>query len=128
MTKWRPGIDAAGYEEAVRDSRTRIREIRPREAIPMHARSDVLFLDVREPQEWNLFHIPGAVHLPLGDVERRARDVVPSEPQRTIVAYCARGNRSAIGADMLREMGYTDVVSLADGIRGWVDAGGEVEQ
>ncbi len=126
MTRWRPGIDPQGYEEAVQDARGRVREVQPADAVAMRDRDDVVFLDVREPQEWNLFHLPDALHLPLGQVEQRVREAVPSD--RTVVVYCARGNRSAIAADMMQELGFTDVVSLAEGIRGWVDAGGDVEQ
>ncbi|MFN2397900.1 MAG: rhodanese-like domain-containing protein [Gemmatimonadaceae bacterium] len=114
------------YEEKVADAKTRIREIQANEAVEMRSKDPaVVYLDVREPHEWNLFHVPGAVHLPLASLQNKVAEVVARESR--VVIYCARGNRSALAADSMQELGYTDVVSLAQGIRGWVDAGGDVE-
>lgn len=114
------------YEEAVADAKTRIREIQPSEAVEMRSKDPAaVYLDVREPHEWNLFHVPGAVHVPLGSLQDKGADAVSRESR--VVIYCARGNRSALAADSLQKLGYTNVVSLAQGIRGWVDAGGDVE-
>lgn len=114
------------YEEAVQDAKTRIREVTPGDARDLRSRdASVVYLDVREPHEWNLFHIPGAVHIPLGTVLESVSDSVGRDKQ--IVVYCARGNRSAIAADRMQKMGYSNVVSMSAGIRGWVDAGGDVE-
>ncbi|MBK5189781.1 MAG: rhodanese-like domain-containing protein, partial [Gemmatimonadaceae bacterium] len=84
---------------------------------------DVL-LDVREQNEWNLFRIPGAVHLPLGRVSDGAPKALARSPDAEIVAYCARGARSSQAVEMLRALGYR-ATSLAGGIAAWVDAGGE---
>jgi rhodanese-related sulfurtransferase len=65
------------------------------------------------------------VHVARGTREGRIEGAVPR--QRKVVLYCARGNRSALAADTMREMGYRDVLSLTDGIQSWVDAGGEIE-
>lgn len=112
----------------VADAKTRIREVTPREAIAERLAGEPapVFLDVRDPQEWNLFRIPGAVHVPLGALGERASGSV--DAARRIIVYCARGNRSALAANALQEMGYGDVASLAQGIRGWMEAGGDVEQ
>ncbi|HEX6537280.1 MAG TPA: rhodanese-like domain-containing protein [Gemmatimonadaceae bacterium] len=119
-------MEGKSYEEQVAEAKTRVREVAPGEASALRSAGDAVFVDVREPNEWNLFRIPGAVHLPLGDVRSRARDAVA--PGRRVVVYCARGNRSALAADAMSELGYTDVVSLAGGIMAWMSAGGEVEE
>jgi len=112
------------YEEQVDDAKTRVTEVTPLQA--MNERSaDTLFLDVREANEWNLARIPGAIHIPLGQVSSKIEDVATTD--RKIVIYCARGNRSALAADAMMKSGYTNVASMSAGIRGWMDAGGEIE-
>jgi rhodanese-related sulfurtransferase len=116
------------YEEQVAEAKSRVTEVTAAEAVSLRRAGDgVVFLDVREPNEWNLFRIPGAVHVPLATVRDRVRDAVPPSAGRVVV-YCARGNRSALAADAMRELGYANVASLAGGIMGWVSAGGEVEE
>ncbi len=75
-----------------------------------------LILDVRQPEEWNQFHIPGATLIPLGDLSNRLSEV-PKDQK--VVVYCRTGVRSAQGRDILREAGYTQVTSLAGGITAW---------
>ena len=114
------------YEQLVAEAKTRIREVTPEDALATRRRGDdAVYLDVREPHEWNLFRIPGAVHVPLGQLDQRVADAVPRD--RRVVVYCARGNRSALAADAMQNMGYADVVSLAAGITGWAHAGGEID-
>ena len=114
------------YEQLVAEAKTRIREVTPEEALAMRRRGDdAIFLDVREPQEWNLFRIPGAVHVPLSRLGEQVAGAVPRD--RRVVVYCARGNRSALAADVMQGMGYTDVASMAAGITGWAHAGGELD-
>jgi sulfur-carrier protein adenylyltransferase/sulfurtransferase len=112
--------------QLLEEARHRIKEITAREVMQMRERGeDVAIVDVREDREWNLGHLPGAVHIARGTLEGRIEGVVPREQK--VVLYCARGNRSVLAADTMREMGYRDVTSLANGIQGWVDAGGEIE-
>jgi rhodanese-related sulfurtransferase len=85
----------------------------------------VVYIDVREPNEWNLGHLPNAIHIPRGQLESNIEARVDRD--EPIVLYCARGNRSALAADTLQQMGYTDVASMADGFGGWIDVGGPVE-
>lgn len=107
-------------------ARARVREVPAADIVAWHARGDdVVYLDVREPNEWNLFRIPGAVHLPLAGVRARAPEAVAVE--RRVVVYCQRGNRSILAADTLCELGYADVVSLEGGLFAWVSAGGVLE-
>ena len=103
------------------------------EAKGMVGRPDVLFLDVREPNEVAASgKVPGAVAIPRGLVEFRADPASPLhdaafDRAKTVVAYCASGGRSALVLKTLKEMGYDNVRNLG-GFKGWLDAGGEVEK
>jgi molybdopterin/thiamine biosynthesis adenylyltransferase/rhodanese-related sulfurtransferase len=77
-----------------------------------------LFLDVREQDEWDQGIIPGALHIPRGNLESRVEGLVPDH-DRPIVVYCAGGSRSAFAARTLTDLGYTDVVSLTGGYTDW---------
>lgn len=111
--------------QLVTEAKQRIKEISTREARELHARGQALFVDVREPNEFNLGRIPDALPLPRGTIENRAESSLPRD--RPLVLYCGGGSRSALAADTLQQMGFTDVRSLSGGFRGWVDAGGDVE-
>ncbi len=114
------------YEQRVTEAKTRIREVTAQEAREMRSHEDaVVFLDVREPHEWNLFRIPGAIHVPLGAVDETIVQRVPRD--RSVIIYCASGNRSALAADRMSAMGYTGVASMASGIKGWANLGGEID-
>jgi rhodanese-related sulfurtransferase len=112
-------------EERVRDAKSRIHEVAAPDAIARSASGEVVLLDVREANEWNLFRIPGAVHLPLATVAERVGEAVPHD--REVIVYCAGGTRSAVAADEMQRLGYTNVSSLAGGIRAWASAGGALE-
>jgi rhodanese-related sulfurtransferase len=108
------------------EARAQIREVSPAEVKAMvEKKENVVYLDVREPNEWNLGRIPGAVHLPRGNLESKLEGMV--DRAKKIVVYCARGNRSALAALTMKEMGYDDVVSMSQGFIGWADVGGPVE-
>ena len=112
--------------DLVNDAKTRITEVTPREAIAMQRRGDdIVLLDVREPNEWNLGHLPGARHIPRGILETHVEALIPRD--RKVIIYCASGNRSALAAETLEQMGYTDVASMSRGFRGWCEDGGDVE-
>jgi rhodanese-related sulfurtransferase len=107
--------------------------ISPDEAKGLIGRSDVLFLDVREPAEVTTSgKVPGALAVPRGLVEFRADRSLPAhdaafDRAKTVIAYCASGGRSALVGKTLKDMGYADVRNLG-GFKGWVDAGGPVEK
>ena len=112
--------------DLVADAKTRIREITPDEVQALRARGDDhVLLDVREPNEVAMGQVPGALVIASGVLESAVESRVPRN--RPVVVYCASGNRSALAADTLRAMGYTDVASMRGGIRGWADVGGEIE-
>lgn len=112
-------------QDLVNEAKSRITEIDPSAAVTAHGDADVVFLDVREPNEWNLGHVPGAVHIPRGQLEGKVEGVV--DRRKRVVVYCAGGSRSALAADTLQQMGYGRVESLRGGFRGWAEGGGEVE-
>jgi rhodanese-related sulfurtransferase len=103
-------------------------EITPRELQTRRERGEAsMLLDVREQNEWNLFRIPGAIHLPLAKVSDAAAEALARFPDEEVVVYCGRGVRSAQAVDLLSAQGFK-ASSLAGGIAAWIDAGGEVEQ
>jgi len=81
-----------------------------------------LLVDVREDNEWASGHIPGAVHMGRGIIERDIEVQVP-ETSTKMILYCGGGFRSALVADNLQKMGYTNVESMDGGWRGWVSSG-----
>jgi rhodanese-related sulfurtransferase len=107
--------------------------ISPEEAKGLLGRTDVLFLDVREPTEVTASgKVRGALAVPRGLVEFRADPASPMrdaafDRAKTVVAYCASGGRSALVGKTLKDMGYADVRNLG-GLKGWLDAGGEIEK
>jgi rhodanese-related sulfurtransferase len=112
--------------DLVEEAKKRIKEVTPAEAMRMREQDpSIVYLDVREPNEWNLGRIPGSVFIARGNLESRVEATIPRE--KKIIIYCARGNRSALAADTMQQMGYTDVASMSQGFIGWVDAGGAVE-
>lgn len=110
--------------DLITEAKGRVRELTPEDARQKHG-GDAVFLDVREPNEWNLGHVPGATHIPRGTLESKVEQQIPRD--REVVIYCATGNRSALAADTLQQMGYENVSSLAGGWRDWVQGGGAVE-
>jgi rhodanese-related sulfurtransferase len=105
------------------DAKTRVRETTIEEVKQWLDRSeDICLVDVREESEWDRGHLPGSIHLSKGIIERDVENVI-SEKYRTIVLYCGGGFRSALAADNLQRMGYTNVISMDGGWRAWIEAG-----
>ncbi len=109
----------ATYRELLNQVRAEIDEVDTAEGVRLLEAEDApLFLDVREQNEWDEGAIPGAVHIPRGNLESRVESLVPDR-DRAIVVYCAVGSRSAFAAKSLHELGYTDVVNLSGGFTEW---------
>ena len=87
----------------------------------------MLLIDTREESEWAAGHATGAVHLSKGIIERDIEEKVPDKSTR-MVLYCGGGFRSALAADALQKMGYTNVISLDGGWRAWQQSGMPVER
>ena len=120
---------APRFLKIVDDARSRVKETNVEEIKRRLDRGDRKFLlvDVREESEWAAGHIPGAIHLGKGVIERDVEQKVPDTGQE-LVLYCGGGYRSALAADNLQKMGYTNVLSMDGGWRGWREAGHPVEK
>ena len=112
-----------GFLNLIRETKKRIREEDFRETKKrMDAGERFVLIDTREDSEWARGHIPGAVHLSKGIIERDIEKAVPDKDTQ-VVLYCGGGFRSALAADNLQKMGYTHVLSMDGGIRDWRNKG-----
>ena len=111
--------------DLINEAKTRITEVDATEALRRHQAQRTTFLDVRDQQEVNLGRIPGAIHISRGTLETKAEGALGRDAR--IVVFCGSGNRSALAADTLRQMGYAEVSSLAGGFRAWAEAGGDID-
>jgi rhodanese-related sulfurtransferase len=110
---------SARFLQIVEDAKKRVREVGIDDVKARLDRGDkFVLLDVREESEYAKDHLPGAIHLGKGIIERDIEGRVP-ELNTPIVLYCGGGYRSALAADNLQKMGYTNVLSMDGGIRGW---------
>jgi rhodanese-related sulfurtransferase len=113
-------------QDLIDEAKQQIEEVTPEQVRDMQARNErVVYLDVREPNEWNLGRIPQATHLPRGNLETKVEGII--DRKQKVVIYCARGNRSALAALTMKQMGYENVASMARGFQGWADINGDVE-
>jgi molybdopterin/thiamine biosynthesis adenylyltransferase/rhodanese-related sulfurtransferase len=113
--------------EVIRQIKQQVTEVDPAEVSEHLGNGEVTLLDVRESEEWDRGHIPGAVHVPRGYLESRVEGAV-ADRNKPVVIYCASGQRSALAAHTLKELlGYTDVRSMTGGITLWKDRGYKVE-
>ena len=112
----------------VDDARKRVRETTVDEIKQRLDHGDKFTLvDVREDNEWAADHLPGAIHLGKGVIERDIEKAVPN-PDTELVLYCGGGFRSALAADNLQKMGYKNVLSMDGGVRGWREKGYPMEK
>jgi len=115
-----------GFLKLVKDAKNRIREVtagQTRERIDADPR--VKLIDVREDNEWQVGHAVGADHLGKGIIERDIEEKVPDKSTELIL-YCGGGYRSALAADVLQKMGYTNVFSMAGGWKAWKESGAPI--
>ena len=110
------------FQKLVADAKQRITEISPEEAHEQAKRGAAVLIDVRAESEFRQGHAQGAKHLSKGVIEVEIEDQV-TDPNQAIICYCGGGGRSALVADNLQKMGYTNVRSLAGGMRAWKEAG-----
>ena len=108
----------SSYADRFREARAAVREVTPRQADVLRADPATLFVDVREADEWDRGHIPGAVLVPKSHLEQEIEAAV-ADRERPLVLYCAGGIRSVFAARTLREMGYASVVSMSGGFDEW---------
>ena len=118
----------ARYRELLQQVKSEIAEVDAAAADELlRSDGDVAVLDVRERNEWEEGHIPGALHIPRGSLESRVEQALP-ERERPVLVYCSAGARSAFAAKTLAELGYQDVRSLAGGFTDWKRNGFAFEQ
>jgi rhodanese-related sulfurtransferase len=111
------------FLKLVQDAKQRVKETNvPDVKQRIDAGERLMLVDVREDNEWAKGHLPGAVHMGKGVIERDIEQQVP-DPTTKLVLYCGGGFRSALVADNLQKMGYTNVESMDGGWRGWNEAG-----
>jgi len=112
-----------GFLNLVKDAKKRIKEENFRETKKrLDASEKIILVDTREDSEWARGHIPGAIHLSKGIIERDIERAIPDK-DAAIILYCGGGFRSALAADNLQKMGYRNVTSMDGGWRGWTEAG-----
>ena len=112
-----------GFLKLVNDAKSRIREVIVDETRQrMLSDNGVRLIDVREDNEWEAGHVAGSLHLGKGIIERDIEATVPDKATEVIL-YCGGGYRSALAADVLQQMGYTNVFSMAGGWKAWKDSG-----
>ena len=111
------------FLEIVTDAKKRIQEVTLDEVkAKLQEGEQFVLIDVREESEFAKDHIPGALHMGKGTIERDIEQKVP-DLNTPIVLYCGGGFRSALAADNLRKMGYRNVLSMDGGVRGWREKG-----
>jgi rhodanese-related sulfurtransferase len=111
------------FLKIVADAKTRIKEVSIQEIKSrIDGHDSFYFVDVREDREWEKGHLPGALHLGRGVIERDIEKRIPDHAA-PIVLYCGGGFRSALAADNIQKMGYTNVCSMDGGFRAWQEAG-----
>ncbi len=116
-------VHSPQFLKLVKESKKKVKETNVAEVKRRRdAGEKFLLVDVREDYEWAKGHIPGAIHLGKGIIERDIEVKVPDTGARLIL-YCGGGFRSALSAENLQKMGYTNVESMDGGWRGWVSAG-----
>lgn len=117
-----------GFLKLVSEAKKKIHEITPaqlKEKLEHH--ENFHLIDVREESEWASGHIPSAIHLSKGIIERDIEKKFP-DLNTPLVVYCSGGFRCALVAETLQKMGYTRVSSLESGSQGWIDAGYKIEK
>ena len=114
---------ATKFLALVNDAKKRVQETNVADVKRrLDAGEKLVLVDVREESEWNRGHLPGAVHLGRGIIERDIEQRVP-DTNAKLILYCGGGFRSALSADNLQKMGYSNVESMDGGWKGWLEAG-----
>jgi rhodanese-related sulfurtransferase len=117
-----------GFLKLVNSAKSNIREISVSDAKEhMSQNPNVKLVDVREDHEWGAEHAKGAIHLGKGIIERDIERTIPDQTTE-IILYCGGGYRSALAADTLQKMGYTNVLSMAGGWKAWRESGAPSEK
>ncbi len=112
----------ARFEKLVAEAKKNITEISPQDAATKSKSGEAVIVDVREQDEWDEEHIPGAIHMSRGTIELDIEEKV-SDTSAMIICHCGGGGRSALAVESLQKMGYKNVRSMAGGFKAWKAAG-----
>ena len=112
----------ARFEKLVAEAKRNITEISPADAAAKLNSGEAVIVDVRDKDEWDEGHIPGAMHLSRGTIELDIEEKVP-DTNALIITHCGGGGRSALATESLQKMGYKNVRSMAGGFKAWKAAG-----
>ena len=110
------------FQKLADEAKAKIQEISIDELNLLVLEQSPILVDVREDEEWEKAHAIGAIHLSRGTIEQKIEEVIP-DPETPIICYCGGGNRSALVAESLQKLGYTQVKSLVGGFKAWQEAG-----
>ena len=116
-----------GFLKLVNDAKSRINEVSVAETRDrLQENPDARLIDVREDNEWDAAHAAGSIHLGKGIIERDI-EATASDKSTELILYCGGGYRSALAADVLQNMGYTNVYSMAGGWKAWQESGAPID-
>jgi phage shock protein E len=115
-------VEHTRFEKLVAQAKKHITEISPQDAAAKLGSGDAVVVDVREKDEWDEGHIPGAIHLSRGTIELDIEENVP-DPNAMIICHCGGGGRGALAAESLQKMGYKNVRNMSGGLKAWKSAG-----
>ena len=110
------------YQKLVTEAKKHVIEISPQDTAAKLNSDEAVIVDVRDRDEWEEGHIPGATHMSRGTIELDIEEKVP-DPNAMIICHCGGGGRSALAAESLQKMGYKNVRSMAGGFKAWKAAG-----
>ncbi len=110
------------FQKLADEAKAKIQEISIDELNLLVPEQSPILVDVREDEEWEKAHAIGAIHLSRGTIEQKIEEVIP-DPETPIICYCGGGNRSALVAESLQKLGYTQIRSLVGGFKAWQEAG-----
>src|SRR3954452_1037446 len=110
--------EQSGYQKLVAEAKKHITEISPQEAAAKLNSGYAVVVDVRDKDEWDEEHIPGATHMSRGTIELDIEEKVPSQ-NAMIICHCGGGGPAALAAETLQKMGYKNIRSMAGGLKAW---------
>jgi rhodanese-related sulfurtransferase len=112
----------SGFEKLVAEAKKHVTEISPHDAAAKLKSGEAVIVDVRDKDEWDERHIPGAMHMSRGTIELDIEEKV-SDPNAMIICHCGGGGRGALATESLQKMGYKNVRNMAGGFKAWKAAG-----
>jgi len=112
----------ASFKKLVAEAKKNIAEIPPQDAATKSKSGDAVIIDVRDKDEWDEGHIPGAIHMTRGTIELDIEEKVP-DPSVMIICHCGGGGRGALATESLKKMGYKNALNMAGGFKAWKAAG-----